>query len=104
MNRVAVIGAGPAGLAFAARYVEKGGQCVVFEASSFVGGLARSFPLWSGVVDLGPHRFFSSDPEVNKYWHKHVEGKYQLIARQTRIYYKGHFYFYPLQEIGRAHV
>jgi protoporphyrinogen oxidase len=97
MKRVAVIGAGPAGLAFASRYVEKGGTCVVFEASPFVGGMARSFRLWNGRVDVGPHRFFSSDPVVNSFWHKHVDGNFELISRQTRIYYKNRFFYYPLQ-------
>lgn len=96
-GQTVVIGAGPAGLAFAARYIENGGQCAVFEASNDIGGLARSFPLWGGIVDCGPHRFFSSDPEVNKFWFKHVAGKYSIISRQTRIFYDGKFYDYPLK-------
>jgi protoporphyrinogen oxidase len=97
MEPAVVIGAGPAGLAFACRYIENGGQATVVEASPNVGGLARSFELWGSTVDLGPHRFFSSDPEVNKYWHSHIQGDYTMVSRLTRIYYQGKFYNYPLQ-------
>jgi protoporphyrinogen oxidase len=92
-----VIGAGPAGMAFACRYIENGGKATVIEASPNIGGLARSFELWGSTVDLGPHRFFSSDPEVNKYWHSHVQNDYTMVSRLTRIYYQGKFYNYPLQ-------
>ena len=92
-----VIGAGPAGLAFACRFAEKDKSVVLMEASPFVGGLARSISLWNSTVDLGPHRFFSSDPVVNKYWHSHIREDFEFINRITRIYYKGKFYNYPLR-------
>lgn len=91
-----VIGAGPAGLAFASHFTALGGQCTLIEASPFVGGMARSFSLWGGLVDLGPHRFFSTDPIVNAYWHKHVRDDYVVVSRLTRIFYDGKFYRYPL--------
>ena len=94
---VVVIGAGPAGIAFACRYIELGGKVKLLEASPFVGGLARSFELWGSTVDLGPHRFFSADPEVNKYWHSHVKDDFIMVNRLTRIYYMGKFFNYPLQ-------
>ena len=92
-----VIGAGPAGLAFACRFAEKDKSVVLMEASPYVGGLARSISLWNSTVDLGPHRFFSSDPVVNKYWHSHIREDFEFVNRITRIYYKGKFYNYPLR-------
>ena len=44
--KVAVIGAGPAGLACAYQLTKAGVGTDVFEASGCVGGLARSFDLW----------------------------------------------------------
>ena len=96
-QRVVVVGAGPAGMACAARYAEHGGAPLVLEASPHVGGLARSFTLWGSSVDLGPHRFFSSDPVVNAYWHRHVAGDYVMVPRQTRIFYRQKFFDYPLK-------
>jgi protoporphyrinogen oxidase len=53
---IAVIGAGPAGLAVAWRLARAGHQVVVVEAADHVGGMAAS-PTVSGIrVDLGSHR------------------------------------------------
>jgi protoporphyrinogen oxidase len=94
--RVAVIGAGPAGLTAAYQLAKAGVEVEVFEASGVVGGLARSIPLWGQTVDLGPHRFFSSDARVNRLWLEVVGRDYQMVDRTTRIYYRGRFFNYPL--------
>ena len=60
-----VFGAGAAGLTAAYRLQQMGAEVVVYEAGPHVGGLARSFDLWGHRVDLGPHRFFSTDDRVN---------------------------------------
>jgi protoporphyrinogen oxidase len=99
--RVGVIGAGPAGLAAAYQLAEWGVTCEVFEASPFVGGMARSFPLWGQTVDLGPHRFFSTDPRVNRLWLGVVGPDYRMVDRHTRILFQGRYYRYPL-EAGNA--
>ena len=100
-RRVIVIGAGPAGLACASRLVDLGMKPTVLEASPFVGGMARSVELWGHTVDLGPHRFFSSDPVVVDFWHRHVAGDHVMVQRTTRILYDGKLFDYPLR-IGNA--
>ena len=97
MLRVAVIGAGPAGLSAAYELAKAGAAVEVFEASSSVGGLAKSLSLWGQTVDLGPHRFFSTDARVNRLWLEVVGQDYQMVDRLTRIYYGGRFFHYPLQ-------
>src|SRR5262245_35431880 len=96
VTKVAVIGAGPAGLTAAYQLAKAGVDVEVFEASDTVGGLARSFELWGQTVDLGPHRFFSSDARVNRLWLEVVGRDYQMIDRLTRIYYRKRFFQYPL--------
>ncbi len=97
--RVAVIGAGPAGMT-AALQLQRGGATVdLYEASSFVGGMARSIDLWGQRVDLGPHRFFSTDPRVNQFWLEIVSRDYAMVDRQTRIYYDQKFFQYPLRPL-----
>lgn len=96
-KRVAVIGAGPAGLSAAKRLTELGAEVTVFEAGSSVGGMAKSFELWGQVVDLGPHRFFSSDPRVNQFWLDATNNNYVMVDRSTRILYDGRFFDYPLK-------
>lgn len=94
---VAVIGAGPAGMT-AAYSLAKAGFCVdVFEAGNSVGGMAKTIELWGQKVDIGPHRFFSSDKRVNELWLEVVGNDYEMVKRLTRIFYANKFYQYPLK-------
>lgn len=100
--RVAVIGGGPAGITAAyeiSKAIPEGKikQLDVYEISSRVGGLSKSIELWNQTVDLGPHRFFSQDPRVNRLWLEVVEDNYDIVNRQTRIFYKNNFFDYPLK-------
>ena len=99
-KEVAVIGAGPAGLTAAYKLQLAGVQVTLFEASGSVGGMAKSFDLWGQIVDLGPHRFFSSDPRVNEFWLESVNYEYVMVNRLTRIYYKNRFFSYPIQAVN----
>ena len=90
-KHVAVIGAGPAGLTAAYELRRAGVEVTLFEASSQVGGMAKSIELWGQIVDLGPHRFFSNDRRVNEFWLNAVDFEYQMVNRLTRIYYKNRF-------------
>ncbi len=94
---VAIIGAGPAGLTAAYQLALKGVRVEVFEADTAVGGMARTSPLWDQLVDFGPHRFFSSDPRVNKIWLDVIGTNYSMVNRLTRIYYRNNFFDYPLK-------
>jgi protoporphyrinogen oxidase len=96
-RKVAVIGAGPAGMTAAYALAKAGVEVEVFEASDQVGGMARSIDLWNQRVDIGPHRFFSSDRRVNELWLEVVGRDYRMVDRLTRIYYGGKFYYYPLK-------
>ena len=97
MKKVIVIGAGPAGLSCAYELSKKGIEVIVFEASNYVGGMARSFDLWGQIVDLGPHRFFSKQKEINVFFTELVKDDFTLVNRQTRIFYNGKYFQYPLK-------
>jgi protoporphyrinogen oxidase len=92
-----VIGAGPAGLTAAYKLLQKGHHVVVFEKGNAVGGMAKTIELWGQLVDLGPHRFFSSDSRVNSLWVEAVGNDYKMVSRLTRIYYRKTFFDYPLK-------
>jgi protoporphyrinogen oxidase len=96
-KKIAIIGAGPAGLTAAYLLAKEGVNVDVYEADSRVGGMAKSVPMWGQIVDLGPHRFFSSDPRVNKLWLSVIGKDYAMVSRLTRIFYRKKFYFYPLK-------
>jgi len=59
--RIAVIGAGVAGLTAAYRLAKKGHQVEVFEASDHVGGLAAGFPVAGTTLEKYYHHLFTSD-------------------------------------------
>ena len=98
--KVAIIGAGPAGITAAYELVKKGIEVDVFEAVETPGGMAKTIQLWDQRVDTGPHRFFSKDKKVNQLWLEVVGNDYQIIDRMTRILYQQKFYSYPLSPLN----
>jgi protoporphyrinogen oxidase len=94
---VIILGAGPAGLTAAYKLSQENVPVLVIEKSNRMGGLSCSFPLWDQIVDLGPHRFFTKDAKIQELWEEATRGEHQQVARQTRIFYKGKFFNYPLQ-------
>ena len=98
-KKIAIIGAGPAGLSAAYQLAKAGYPVSIFEADRQVGGMAKSISLWDQTVDLGPHRFFSNDLKVNSFWLEVVGKDYRMVRRLTRIYYDGKFFFYPLKPL-----
>ena len=96
-KKIAIIGAGPAGLSAAYLLSKEKIDIDLYEAGSSVGGMAKSIKLWDQIVDLGPHRFFSSDPRVNSLWLEVINNDYSMVNRLTRIYYKNTFFDYPLK-------
>jgi protoporphyrinogen oxidase len=85
--KVAIVGAGPAGITAAYVLSKKGIFVEIFEAGTKAGGMAKSVEMWEQIVDLGPHRFFSSDQRVNSLWLEVIEKDYSMVSRLTRIYY-----------------
>jgi len=102
--KIAVIGAGPAGMTAAYKISEALGEKVsalhIYELSPQVGGLSKSIDLWDQRVDLGPHRFFSHDTQINEVWLEVVGRDYDIVNRQTRIYYKKRFFDYPIRALN----
>ena len=68
--RVLIIGAGPAGLTAAYELLskDKDAEVVVFEESNYFGGISKTVNYKGNRMDMGGHRFFSKDPDVNKWW------------------------------------
>ncbi|MCS7076207.1 MAG: FAD-dependent oxidoreductase [Bacteroidia bacterium] len=102
--KVVIIGAGPAGLTATYQLSKQIGRQVesvqLYEANSYVGGMSTSLRLWNQIVDLGPHRFFSNDSQVNQLWFEIVESEYEMVKRLTRIYYNKKFFYYPLKPLN----
>ena len=68
--KVAVIGAGPAGLAFSDKLLElrKDATIDIYEKSKYIGGISKTINYKGNRIDIGGHRFFSKSDEVMKWW------------------------------------
>lgn len=99
--KIAVLGAGPAGLGVAFQLAKSGHKVTLFERQESVGGLARSMVLQSHSVDLGSHRLHGRcDPEIladirKLLWtYEHCE--LRLRPRRGRIYLMGRELPFPI--------
>lgn len=97
MSQVQIIGAGPAGLTAAFELSRLGINSTIVEAGDQVGGLARTLSYRGYRFDIGGHRFFSKVPLINELWHEILGQDFLSRPRLSRIYYRGHFFDYPLR-------
>ena len=93
---VAILGAGPAGLATAHELVDKGERVTVLEQNGYVGGLCRTVEDGGYRFDLGGHRWFTKNEDLNAWFRRLMKGELVLVKRTSRIYYGGKYYLYPV--------
>jgi protoporphyrinogen oxidase len=99
-HRVVIIGAGPAGLTAGYELARNGYQAEVLEADSrYVGGLARTVEYRGFRFDIGGHRFFSKNREIEALWTELLGPRMRECARLSRVYYHGRFFKYPLEPL-----
>lgn len=96
-KKVVILGAGLAGLSCAYRLAEEGVKVLVLEKEGTVGGLAASFARDGFTYDLGPHRFFSDNPEVNSFVKELLKDGLATVERKSEIYLQDRFVRYPLE-------
>lgn len=96
IHRAVVVGAGVAGLTAADQLLARGWKVTVLERELQVGGLARSLGSDGYTFDLGPHRFFTGDPSVDRVIDS-VLGDDQLkIRRSSAVWMFGSYLHWPL--------
>jgi len=126
-KRFVIIGAGPAGLTAAYNVLRENpnAQVDVYEATERCGGISTTIEYHGNRIDIGGHRFFSKNKDVNDFWHSlmPLQGKgskddivlgtnkefasggpdpektdmVMLIrGRVSRIFYRRRFFDYPI--------
>ena len=95
--QVLILGAGPAGLTAAYELSANGIPSVVIEQDPVVGGLARTVEYKGYLFDIGGHRFYTKVPMIEKIWRDVLGADLLVRERLSRIYYRSHFFQYPLE-------
>jgi protoporphyrinogen oxidase len=132
-KRFIIIGAGPAGLTAAYKILCEipNAQVDVYEATERIGGISTTIEYHGNRIDIGGHRFFSKNKEVNDFWYSlmPLQGKgakddvalgtkkefasngpnpektniVMLIRRRiSRIFYRRRFFDYPISLKART--
>jgi protoporphyrinogen oxidase len=95
---VVIMGAGPAGLTAAFELFKHDVSVTILEKDpNQVGGLARTVEHKGYRFDIGGHRFFSKNQEVEDLWTEILGDEMLNRGRLSRIYYRGRYFAYPLK-------
>lgn len=97
---VVIIGAGPAGLAAGHELVRRDIFPVILERDSIVGGIARTESYKDFHFDIGGHRFFTKNEEINQLWEDLLGDDFLRVNRLSRIFYQGKYFNYPLKPVN----
>jgi protoporphyrinogen oxidase len=100
-KKVTIIGAGPAGLA-CAYYLTKNSEknikdLEIYEATNNIGGISRTINKKGFRFDLGGHRFFTKNDEINKLFNEVVGKDVLKVKRYTPIYFRKKYFDYPIK-------
>ncbi|MEN8209257.1 MAG: FAD-dependent oxidoreductase [Candidatus Fermentibacteria bacterium] len=97
-RNVVITGAGLSGLTLAERLTSSGEDVNVtlLEKDNLHGGLARTFERDGFLFDIGPHRFHTSDKDVNDYLLEILEDDHITINRSSNVYMAEKYRSWPL--------
>jgi len=96
-GHVVILGAGPAGLAAGHELSINGAKVTVLERNDYVGGLCRTVEYKGYKFDLGGHRWFTKNEDLNNWFRRLMGDEIVMVDRISRIYYGGKYFFYPVR-------
>jgi protoporphyrinogen oxidase len=95
-RNVCILGAGPAGLATGHELSANNTKVTVLEKNDYVSGLCRTVVARGYRFDLGGHRWFTQNEELNNWFRRLMKNELVMVNRSSRIYYGGKYFNYPL--------
>lgn len=95
-EHVVILGAGPAGLATGHELSVSGVKVSVIDRNDFVGGLCNTNVYKGYKFDLGGHRWFTKNEDLNSWFRRLMGDEIVWVERISRIYYDGGYYSYPI--------
>ncbi len=100
VENVIIMGGGLTGLAAGCVLTRAGARVRVFERDPDIGGLSRTVQKDGFRFDLGGHRFFSTDKEINDFVRDLMGPELLSVHRTSKIYLKQRFFDYPLRPMN----
>jgi len=95
-EKIFIVGAGVCGMTLGYRLAESGHDVMIIEKQEETGGLARTYRYGEFMFDSGPHRFFSSNQEVNRFLKEILHEGLQTVPMRSAVYFLGKYYDWPL--------
>jgi protoporphyrinogen oxidase len=97
VSRVAILGAGMAGLGAARRLGDSGIEVVVYEKNPYPGGHAASHRHGDFIFDEGPHISFTKDERIQRLLAESINGEYEAVQTRVNNYWRGFWIKHPAQ-------
>lgn len=94
--KVIIVGGGVTGLTLACLLAKKGLDVTVLEKDNEVGGLAKSYHYDGWSIDIGPHRFHTDDPIVEKFILEIMGDRLIEIPRNSKVFFCDLHFEWPL--------
>jgi len=95
-----IIGAGPAGLSAAETLSKSDRRFTVLEASDHTGGISATIRHNDFLFDLGGHRFFTKNSEIDRYVSNLLGNALVSVDRSSKILLNGRLFDYPLRPVN----
>ncbi|HSA78979.1 MAG TPA: FAD-dependent oxidoreductase [Nitrospirota bacterium] len=99
-NDIVILGGGLSGLSTGYVLSNAGFSVKVYERDSVVGGLAKTIDKNGFRFDLGGHRFFTQDEQIDAFVRNLMGNELLTVQRSSKIYLRNKYFDYPLKPIN----
>lgn len=96
-NDIIILGGGLAGLSAGYTLTNAGLPVQVYEGAAVVGGLSKTIERNGFRFDLGGHRFFTNDKEIDALVRDLMGQEMVPVRRSSKIYLRDQYFDYPLR-------
>jgi protoporphyrinogen oxidase len=99
-NDIIILGGGLAGLSAGYTLTNAGLPVQVYEGAAVVGGLSKTVERNGFRFDLGGHRFFTNDKEIDALVRDLMGQEMVPVRRSSKIYLRDRYFDYPLRPLN----
>lgn len=99
-NDIVILGGGLSGLSTGYVLSNAGFSVKVYERDSVVGGLSKTIDKNGFRFDLGGHRFFTRDEQIDTLVRNLMGNELLTVQRSSKIYLRNKYFDYPLKPIN----